>query len=46
MRLNFVLVSIIGLLGGVKGQCDDECKLQDDMQNNPLVKFCLIRNAR
>jgi len=38
MRLNLLLVSIIGLLDGVKGQCDDECNLQEDMQNNPLVK--------
>ena len=38
MRLNLLFVSIIGLLGGVNGQCDNECNLQDDMQNNPLVK--------
>ena len=41
MRLSLLLLSIIGLFDGVKGQvqgCDDDCKLQDDMQNNPLVK--------
>ena len=42
MRLSLLVVSIIGLFDGVKGQntpgCDKECNLQDDMQNNPLVK--------
>ena len=41
MRLSLLLLSIIGLFDGAKGQipgCSDECKLQDDMQNNPLVK--------
>ena len=38
MRLNLLLVSIIAFLGEVEGQCDNECNLQEDMQNNPLVK--------
>lgn len=38
MRLSLLLVSIIGWFDGVQGQCDAECNLQEDMQNNPLVK--------
>ena len=41
MRLSLLLLGIIGFYDGVKGQiqgCDPECNLQNDMQNNPLVK--------